>query len=87
MRRTVMLEGMQLLARHLGYAPKEWLLTYVNELLALPPNARGVSDLHEHLTQTLAEVKPWVSVPEYLALENELALAPSPTAATTIPTS
>jgi glycosyltransferase involved in cell wall biosynthesis len=35
MRRTVALEGMQLLAKYLGYAPKEWLLTYVEELLAL----------------------------------------------------
>jgi glycosyltransferase involved in cell wall biosynthesis len=35
MRRTVALEGMQLLAKYLGYAPKEWLLTYVEELLTL----------------------------------------------------
>ena len=33
MRRTVTLEGMQLLAKYLGYAPKEWLLTYIDELL------------------------------------------------------
>ena len=35
MRRTVALEGMRLLAKYLGYAPKEWLLTYVDELLTL----------------------------------------------------
>ncbi len=38
LRRTVILEGMQLLARHQRHAPKEWLLTYVNQLLALPPS-------------------------------------------------
>ena len=74
LRRTVILEGMQLLARHLGHAPKEWLLTYVNELLAMPPSERAVGDLHQHVAQTLAEVKPWVSLPEFQALENELAL-------------
>lgn len=74
LRRTAMLEGMQLLARHLGHAPKEWFLTYVNELLALPLSARGVSDMHQHMAQTLAEIKPWVSLPEFQALENELGL-------------
>ena len=34
MRRTVALEGMQVLAKYLGHAPKAWLLTYVEELLA-----------------------------------------------------
>lgn len=33
MRREVILEGMQVLSRHLGYAPKEWFLTYINESL------------------------------------------------------
>ena len=40
LRRTVALEGMQVLARHLGSAPKEWFLTYVNDLLAMPPEQR-----------------------------------------------
>lgn len=68
MRRTVMLEGMQLLTRHLGHAPKEWLLTYVNELLALPPQARGVADVDVHLAQTLALVEPWVQPSDFVEL-------------------
>lgn len=33
MRQTVATEGMYILYKYLGYAPKEWFLTYVNELL------------------------------------------------------
>ncbi len=59
-RRSVILEGMQVLAKHLGSAPKEWLFTYVNELLALPVGERGVGDLKEHIAQTFAVAKPWL---------------------------
>lgn len=41
-RRQIALEGMQLLAKYLGYAPKEWLLTYVLETL---DKLRSKSDL------------------------------------------
>jgi len=51
---------MQVLARHLGSAPKEWFLTYVNELLALPPGERGVGDLNEHVADTLAVARQWM---------------------------
>ncbi len=61
-----------MLARHLGHAPKEWLLTYLNELLALPASARNVGDLHLHLAQTLAEVRPWMNLLEFQALETQL---------------
>lgn len=33
MRQIVITEGMRILFNNLGYAPKEWFLTYVNELL------------------------------------------------------
>ena len=72
LRRTVILEGMQLLARHQGHAPKEWLLTYVNQLLAAPPGEQGVDDLREHVVQTLAVAKPWLRPADSLALEEEL---------------
>jgi glycosyltransferase involved in cell wall biosynthesis len=76
LRRTVALEGMQVLARHLGYAPKEWLLTYVNELLALPPGERDVGDLKAHVDETLALAKPWLQVADFEALEGELGELP-----------
>jgi glycosyltransferase involved in cell wall biosynthesis len=72
LRRTVILEGMQLLARHLGYAPKEWFLTYVHQLLALPPSERDVGDLKTHVSETLAEAKPWLQPADLQALEREL---------------
>ncbi len=72
LRRTVILEGMQLLARHLGHAPKEWLLTYVNQLLALPPGERDIGDLKAHVDQTLAVAKPWLRPADLLALGGEL---------------
>lgn len=68
MRRTVMMEGMQLLAHHLGHAPKEWLLTYVNELLVLPPQARGVADVDFHLVETLTLVRQWVQPSDFVEL-------------------
>lgn len=73
LRRTVILEGMQLLARHLGHAPKEWLLTYVNELLALPPAERGVADVDMHLAETLALVRPWLTTSDFVELTNLVA--------------
>jgi hypothetical protein len=72
LRRTVILEGMQLLARHQGHAPKEWLLTYVNQLLALPPGERDIGDLKTHVSETLAEAKPWLRAADLLVLEGEL---------------
>jgi glycosyltransferase involved in cell wall biosynthesis len=71
-RRQVALEGMQLLHRHLGAAPKEWLLTYADELLALPAHARGVQDLAEHFAGTLNIVKPWLAAGEFSLLQQHI---------------
>jgi glycosyltransferase involved in cell wall biosynthesis len=72
MRRTVILEGMELLARYLGHAPKEWMLTYVIELLSLPANARNVGDVSAHVAETLAQVRPWVTMGDFDVLEREI---------------
>ncbi|MFA7280407.1 MAG: glycosyltransferase family 2 protein [Sterolibacterium sp.] len=56
MRRTVIMEGMQVLARHLGSAPKEWLLTYVDELLAADAQTKGPMDLRKHVETMVDEV-------------------------------
>ena len=72
MRRTVILEGMALLARHLGHAPKEWQLTYVLELLALPPEERNVPNLATHLTETLTQVRPWLQAGDWELLNFEV---------------
>jgi glycosyltransferase involved in cell wall biosynthesis len=59
MRRTIALEGMQVLARHLGSAPKEWLLTYVNELLAAPDGA-NIDDIRVQVDDALSVVHQWL---------------------------
>jgi glycosyltransferase involved in cell wall biosynthesis len=72
LRRTVALEGMQVLARHLGYAPKEWVLTYVNELLAMPPSQQCVGNLKAHIADTLGVVRPWLRPDDLRELELRL---------------
>ena len=73
LRQTVILEGMQVLARHLGSAPKEWLLTYVEELLAMQPNQQEAANLKKHITDTLALAKPWLHQNDLRELELHLA--------------
>lgn len=73
MRRTVALEGMQVLARHLGSAPKEWLLTYADELEAQDPLERGIEDVHTHLQNAAGIAASWMTDEERLALETALA--------------
>lgn len=72
LRRTVALEGMQVLARHLGAAPKEWLLTYANELLAQDPRERGVDDVREHLREVATVAAAWMTPREQLELETAM---------------
>jgi glycosyltransferase involved in cell wall biosynthesis len=72
LRRTVILEGMQVLARYLGSAPKEWLLTYVEELLAMQPSQQDVANLKKHITDMLALAKPWLQQNDLQKLELHL---------------
>lgn len=72
MRQRVALEGMEVLHRHLGLAPKEWLLTYANELMALPPADRGTEDLRTHFGDALAQVRTLMDPNEYAELEVEI---------------
>lgn len=64
MRRRVALEGMQVLARHLGSAPKKWLLTYVDELLCSPSVSSEIQDLRTHIKLTLDEAASWLQPQE-----------------------
>lgn len=73
LRRTVALEGMQVLARHLGSAPKEWLLTYADELMAQDTQESGVEDIATHLWEACTIAAPWVTPKELIELETALA--------------
>lgn len=56
LRRTVAVEGMKVIARHLGSAPGHWVLTYVDELLANPTGVEPKIHLREHVTEMLEEI-------------------------------
>lgn len=61
MRRTVALEGMQVLARHFGRAPYHWLLTYVEKLLSQKPVHWGLLSVRAHVETTLDEAALWLT--------------------------
>ena len=73
MRRTVALEGIQVLARHLGHAPLHWLLTYADELSseAAAQNMPS-SELHRQLLELLDEVVPLFPSSEITLLRKTL---------------
>lgn len=73
LRRTVALEGMEVLARHLGSAPKEWLLTYADELLAQDARQSGVADIGAHLREACGIAAAWITPNECIELETALA--------------
>lgn len=72
MRRTVALEGMQVLARHLGSAPKEWLLTYANELLTQEAQESGVTNIESHLHEAVNVAAVWMTQKEFSELKAAL---------------
>lgn len=54
-RRAVALEGMALLTRYLGHAPKEWLLTYLEEMLSAEGDDLNSVNLRSQAYATLDE--------------------------------
>ncbi len=68
MRRRVAVEGVKVVARHLGKAPVHWITTYAEELLAEPPAERNVADLRQHLLETLDEVRDLIGPADYSML-------------------
>lgn len=73
LRRTVALEGMEVLARHLGSAPKEWLLTYADELLVRDAQESGAEDIEAHLREACVIASAWITPNELVELETALA--------------
>lgn len=66
-RRTVALEGLRVLHRHLGGAPGHWLLTYADELRRQLPDGEGMP-LRQRLSLTLVEAAQWLSPNEAQAV-------------------
>ncbi len=79
MRGTVALEGMQVVARHLGQAPRHWALTHVNELL-IQLSVPGASDdeVKLQMAKFIKEAYQFLSSDEQAKLQDELMSINSP---------
>lgn len=71
-RRTVILEGMQVLAKNFGHAPKEWVLTYLDELLAQAGDAPASDDLRFKMAEMLDSAKPFLEPYEHVVLQEKI---------------
>ncbi len=66
MRRTVALESMSVIARHMGAAPPHWLLSYISELLNRKRDANEtMHELHGYIMATIDEAKPWLKPADF----------------------
>ncbi len=54
-RRTVALEGLQVLSKHIGQPSPRWLFTYIEELYVKFPFETGVSELQGHVASLIEE--------------------------------
>lgn len=72
-RRQVALEGVRLLARHVGKPRPHWLLTYWNEACASYPFGGEPDDLRQHLAEAVEQVKDCFDGESLLRLSAELA--------------
>lgn len=73
LRRQVALEGMAVVARHLGHAQPHWLLTYFDELCAAYPFGDVALDLTADATDALAQARPWLNPADWQHLQDRLA--------------
>lgn len=60
-RERVALEGVQVVARHLGGAPAHWLLTHYDELCAIHPFGSAPRDLQAELKRLVEQATPHLS--------------------------
>jgi glycosyltransferase involved in cell wall biosynthesis len=73
LRKTVALEGISLLSKHLGVAPTHWFWTYVDELSAKYPFAHAVPDLAAEVNSFLEDSKAHFSRDSLESLKRSLA--------------
>jgi len=72
MRRTVALEGMQVVARYLGSAPGHWLLTYKNELLSQPSDSQSSENIRKQIELFVDEGAVYMIEDTLIQLKNDL---------------
>lgn len=61
MRRQVALEGVQVVARHVGPAPAHWLVTHIGEALAQHPFPADLGDPTVAMRALFDEAAPWLA--------------------------
>jgi hypothetical protein len=71
LRETVAMEGMDVVARHLGSAPAHWLLTFADELLHSMPEPLAPPPL-EHLLALAGRAQAWLGPGQAAALRRQL---------------
>ena len=72
MRKAVAVEGVQVVARHLGKAPAHWLTTYIEEVLAQPTEAREIANLREEMLVTIDAVKDCLNDEDWALLKSSI---------------
>ena len=72
MRQTVALEGMQVIARHLGTAPGHWILTYFDEMCERYPFIDEKESLVEIMKGVLEKARPFMKAADFKALVQTL---------------
>lgn len=72
MRRRVAVEGVKVVARHLGRAPIHWLTTYVEETLARPPAEWDREMLRRNLLTTIDEVRDVIDPVDHAMLARSI---------------
>lgn len=73
MRRTGTVEAIRVLAAHLEYAPRHWVLNYAREVIASESEHRDMNTLKAHLNAVVADVQNCVRDTELFLLHRELA--------------
>jgi len=72
MRQEVAIEGMQVIARHLGNAPGHWLLTYVNEALDGQTNSTEISAINHSIREAFDAVAPLMLPAEMQSIQAQI---------------
>jgi glycosyltransferase involved in cell wall biosynthesis len=69
-RKTVMLEGIQILNKHLGLSPKNWVLTYIDEITQ--SNVLSSINIKEKTYSFFEEAKPYLNSQDEILIKQRL---------------
>jgi glycosyltransferase involved in cell wall biosynthesis len=72
LRHVVAVESMQVICKHLGYAPKHWVLTYFDEICEKYPFIEEGQSLVEVIKSVLTQVKSYMKLNEFEGLVKTL---------------